>query len=266
MTPYHYSIVRCRDASVRGEYRNVGLLVMCPTTQKAWLRKGALKSRAHLVGDEATFVRALLDQLLQEAKEVVRVDTPSVLAWLKDHSRPSEDSLTLSKPAIGVAASLEAEVRRLRELYLGKPSGGSGRSVAERLRDDAFRSLGLADAFAPREFPSGPVTWKYPHVAEVQARPLIFNALTFKQTKPENVLNAAFHNVGRLGELTHFHGDLQCLTVAVGPSSGATGRAFRRACEVMNDGGLRLIDSSPEAVSNALGQLGLVEQANQATA
>ncbi len=70
MTPYLCSAIRCRDADLRGEYRNVGLLVMSPALRRAELRRGGLKQRAHLIGDDADFVRAMLKSLLEEAREV----------------------------------------------------------------------------------------------------------------------------------------------------------------------------------------------------
>ncbi|MEZ4320535.1 MAG: hypothetical protein R3F61_23845 [Myxococcota bacterium] len=256
MNPYHYSAVRCRDAAVHGEYRNVGLLVVSPATKKVWLRRAPLKQRAHLVGDAAAFVKALLDLLLDEAREVVRAGDPAVThAWMKQRALPSDDALNLAPPAIGIAADLEAEVQRLRVAYLGRGTGG-GANMAEKLRKDVLQGMGVADAFAPRSFPSGPAVWQYPAVASLATGPLVFNALQFGQKAPETVLDAAFKNVGRLGELTHHHSGVRCLTVAAGPVAGPVGRAFHRAVEVMNDGGLNVVKPNAEAVETALRDFG----------
>jgi hypothetical protein len=254
MTPYHYSIVRCRDASVQGEVRNVGLLVIAPSLGKAWLRRGALKARAHLVGDDAAFVRALLDGLEEHAKELARSrDAASVQEWLRSHARPTEDGITLAKPAIGIADDLADEVKRLRTLYLGRAQGGAS-TAAERVRHQVLRVAGLARAFTPRSFPSGPATWRFPAVADAAGGPLVFNALHFGQTRPEGVLDAAFKNVGRVAELLSHHEQVQVLTVATGPSGGDLGAAFERSLHLMEQGGLNL--RSPNDLDGLVASVG----------
>ncbi len=190
---------------MQGERRNVGLLVASPTTRTAWLRRASLKQRVHLVANEADFVKRLLDLLFEEARQVVRAGDAAVMhAWMKSMALPTDDALSLSSPAIGIAADLDAEVRRLRTLVLGRGPGG-GTNTAERLRTRVLRNLGITDAFRPREFPSGPATWRFGAVADLPTGPLLFNALRFGHKTPENVLDAGFKNAGRVADLRHYH-------------------------------------------------------------
>jgi hypothetical protein len=258
MTPYHYSIVRCRDADVRGEHRNVGLLVVSPTERKAWLRRGRLDARAHLVGDDAAFVRALLDVLEDEAVDLAREGVPArVHDWMRSRARLTEDSVSLSAPAMGVAADVEAEARRLGEAYLGK-GGGGGRTAAEKLQLDVLRRYDLQKQFGPREFASGPATWGFARVVDLPGGPLVFNALQFAQKTAEGVIDAAWTNVGRKGEVAHFHPRARWLTVAMGPHAGPTAPAFTRAVEVMADAGLNVVEPTESGVAGGLARFGLV--------
>ncbi len=259
MNPYHYAIVRCRDAAVRGEHRNVGLLVISPAERRAWLRRGRLDSRAHLVGDDAAFVRALLDMLEDHARELAREGDPAqVHDWLRSRARPTEDAVSFSTPAMGIAEDLAAEVRRLAEAYLGA-AGGGGRTAAERLQLDVLRQHGLQRAFAPREFPSGPATWRFASVADLSDGPLVFNALQFGQRTPEGIIDAAWDNVGRASEVGHFHPGTHWLTLALGPETGPTGQAFTRAVEVMDAADLNVVEPSERGLTAALARLGLVQ-------
>lgn len=253
MTPYHYAIVQVRDGAVAAERRNVGLVVLCPARGKAWVRQADLNQRAHLIGDESAFVRALFDSLADEAQEIARTGSASVAhGWLRARTLPTEDALTLAEPAVGIAADLEAEVTRLRVRYLG-PTGGSGATAVERLRRDVLRSLSIAAA--PRAFESGPATWKFPAVAELPGGPVVVNALTFAQRKPEGVLNAVFQNIGRAEEVRVHHPGVRWLTIADGPKTGAGAPAFARALELMHVSGLRPVRPEPAAVQAALAGL-----------
>ena len=258
MTPYHYSIVRCRDAAVRGEHRNVGLLVVSPAERKAWLRRGRLDTRAHLIGDEATFVRALLDVLEDEAVDLAREGEPArVHDWMRSRARPTEDAVSLSAPAVGIAQDLGAEVARLAEAYLGK-AGRGGRSAAEKLQLQVLRTHDLHRRFAPRELQSGPATWRFGAVLDLPSGPLVFNALQFGQKTAEGVIDAAWTNVGRKGEVSHFHPQARWLTLAMGPHSGPTAPAFTRAVEVMAEAGLNLVEPTERGVAAGLARLGLL--------
>jgi hypothetical protein len=258
MTPYHYSIVRCRDAEVRGEHRNVGLLVVSPVERKAWLRRGRLAARAHLVGDDAAFVRALLDILEDEAKDLAREGEPArVHDWMRSRARLTEDAVSLSPPAVGVADDLTAEVTRLAEAYLGK-AGGGGRTAAEKLQLAVLRRHGLQRRFEAREFPSGPAVWGFPHVVDLAGGPLVFNALQFAQKTAEGVIDAAWTNVGRKEEVSHFHPSTRWLTLALGPTGDATAAAFTRAIEVMADGGLNIVPPTESDITAALADFNLV--------
>lgn len=259
MKPYHYSIVRCRDAAVRGEHRNVGLLVVSPTARKAWLRRGLLKGRAHLVGDDAAFVRALLDVLVDEATEVAREgDVARVHDWMRGRARVTEDAVSLSPPAVGIAVDLEAEVRRLGEAYLGKPPQ-LGKSVAEKLQVEVLRAHGLQKAFVPHAFESGPASWRFPAVTRLSdGRALVFNALQFAQKTPEGILDAAFTNVGRSGEVALHHPEARWVTLAMGPSGGAAGRAFVRAVELMAAADLNVVQPTAQGVALVLARFGLI--------
>lgn len=260
MIPYHYSVVQCRDAAVTGEARNVALLVVSPAKRKAWLRRGQLKPRAHLVGDDAAFVRAMLDLLQDEATQVAREgDAAVVHDWLRSRARASEDTLSLSAPAMGIAHDLDAEVRRLAVSYLGASRGG-GRSAAQKLRLAALRRHGLEDVFAPRAIETGPATWRFDAVTDLAGHPLVFNALQFTQGTPEGVIEGAWRNVGRAQEVNHYLPGAQWLTIARGPEAGPTGRAFTRALEVMQDGDLNVIDSTEASVEAALSRFGLVQR------
>lgn len=248
MAPYHYSVVRCRDNVVNGERRNVGLLVVSPTSRKAWLRRGQLHIRAHLLGDDAVFVRALLDMLEEEAKEVARSGAPEIVhEWLRSRSGPTEDTVVLGEPAIGVADDITQEVRRLAVMYLGKTSGPQ-KTVAEKLRDEVLRTLGALRSFAPKEFPSGPATWRFPTVNEQPGGALVLNALHFGQRKPEGVLDATFKNIGRAEEVRLHHPSTEMLTVVSGPTGGATGQALVRAHELMDGVGLNIVRPTAEAL------------------
>ncbi len=257
MTPYQTTVVQHRD--VRGELRNVALLTISPTSGEAWLDRAPLKERAHLVGDEMTFVKALLDVLRDEANEVARRGSPAeVQAWLRARATPTEDTLSFTPPAFGVTDDLHAERERIRELTLGRPSARGAKSPAERLRDGVLSSLGLSRRFLPRDFLVGPARWSFPKVAQIPDGLLVLNAIHFAQQKPELILDAAFHNVGRMGELRRAHQAVDCLTVATGPSAGPTGQAFWRAQELLRDGGLNLVPATAQALSLALAERGLV--------
>ena len=128
MTPYHYSVVKCCDS--RGELRNVGLLVVSSFERRAWLRRGPPHTDAHLHGEEAAFVRAVLDAIEHAAGEVARGGDPArVHEWMRLRSRPTEDAISLSAPRVGVAADLEEEANRLADVYVGS-SGAGGPTTA----------------------------------------------------------------------------------------------------------------------------------------
>lgn len=264
MNPYHYSVVQIRDPKFPGERRNVGLLVVCPALGKAWLRSGGLRQRAHLLGDDADFVRVLLALLEEEAKEVAKERSAKVVhGWMRARALPSEDALQLTRPAMGVASDMQAEVARLREAYMGKPPS-PGRSAAEKVRDVVLRSYGLRDRFHTMEFESGPAVWRFGTVANLSGRPLVLNALEFTQRSPEGLLDAAFKNVGRAHEVAAYHAGVQWLTLAKGPASGPACAAFERACVVMNDAGLQVVSPKPDDLVAALTRVGLLP--NGATA
>ncbi len=267
MTPYHYSVVRCRDFAVRGEHRNVGLLVIAPELRKAWLRRGSLQQRAHLVGDDAAFVRAVLDLLEDEAQEVAKGGAPEVVhEWLRRRAAPSEDSLSLAGPAIGIAGDVGMEVRRLAALYLGKAPARSGANAADRVQLMALRALGVERAFVPAVFKGGPVSWRFPRV-HLGDETLVLQALHFGQRTPKGLLDAAFKNVGRVAEVRHFNPGTSLLTVATGPHEGETGAAFKRALQVMDHGGLQLVKPDAAVVESALRQHGIgLDEPGNATA
>ncbi len=266
MTPYHYSVVRCRDADVRGEHRNVGLLVVSAAERKAWLRRGRLDNRAHLVGDDAAFVRALLDALEEEAKEVAREGEPArVHDWLRSRSRTTEDTFSLSAPAVGIAANLADEAARLALAYLGR-TGGGGRTPAEKLQAEVLRAHGLNRLFVPRQFPSGPATWRFASVADLEDGPVVFNALHFAQRTPEGVIESSWSNAGRAAEVRLHHPRARWLTLALGPQGGVTGPAFTRALQVMDDGGLNVVEPTLGRIERALAGFGLVQAAGLAEA
>jgi hypothetical protein len=260
MIPYHYCVVRCLDAALGGEQRNIGLLVVSPAARKSWLRRGALQARAHLVGDEAAFVRSLLDTLEDAARDLARQGDPAqVHDWMRSRARPTEDAVSFATPAVGIATDLDHEVRRLACAYLGKPSGG-GRTAAEKLQRAALRGLGIQQRFSPRTFPTGPATWKFASVAALpDGRPLVFNALQFAQREPEGIIDAAWKNAGRAHEVGREHPSTQWITLAMGPSGGATGRAFSRAVEVMSDNHLHVVAPTTEAIGAALSRFGMID-------
>lgn len=256
MTPYQTTVVQHRD--VRGELRNIALLTISPASGEAWLDRASLQGRPHLVGDEGMFLRALLDVLTDEASEIARTRSPAqVQAWLRARATPTEDTLCFTPPAFGVTDDLQAERERLRELTLGRQSPQRTKSPAEKLRDGVLRSLGLSRRFLPRDFRVGPARWSFPKVAEVPDGRLVLNAVHFAQQRPEHILDAAFHNVGRMGELRRAHQDVDCLTIATGPEAGPTGEAFGRAQELLRDGGLNLVPATAQALTLALGARGL---------
>lgn len=254
MTPYHYSIVQCRDFAVRGEHRNVGLLVVSPAERKAWLRRASLPQRAHLLGDDAAFVRSLLEGLEEEARHVAREESAAVVhGWLRSRARPAEGSLRLTAPAMGIARDLTEEVRRLREMYLGRPSSPR-KSAAEKVRDEILRTHGLRQFFTPREFVSGPASWRFPTVADAGAEVVVLNTLTFGQKSAEGLLDAAFKNAGRSVEVQRHHPEVRWLTLAEGPSNAA----FSRARELMDEAGLGVIPPTAEALQAGLLRLGVL--------
>lgn len=266
MTPYHTCLVQCRDQKHPGERRNVGLLVVSPTLGKAWLRRADLRQRASLLGDDAAFVRALLDGVEEEAGALARERSPArVHGWMRSRSLPTEDTLTLAQPGMGFCEDVDAEVRRLRELYLGT-APSLGRSEAEKVREAVLRFHALRAAFQPREFASGPATWRFDAVASRGGRPIVLSALKFDQRKPEGVLDAAFKNVGRAGEVRLVEPGVQWVTIAAGPLSGVTGSAFRRACAVMSEGGLNVVPADATAVERALRDVGLLATSGVAEA
>jgi hypothetical protein len=257
MIPYQYSVVRCRDATVRGELKNVGLLVVSPAQRKAWLRSRKLDSRAHLVGDDAAFVRALMECLEEEAREVAKEGTAArVHDWMRSRARVTEDAVSLSAPALGIARDLDQEVRRLAEAYLGKTAGG--RSAAERVQTDVLRSLNLHQSFKPEEFEGGPATWRFPRVRHLERGVLIFNALQFTQRTPEKLIESAWTNVGRSAEVEHYGHKPVWLTLALGPAGGDAGRAFTRALQVMADAELNVVEPTPEGIAGGLAKFGLL--------
>jgi hypothetical protein len=262
MTPYHYAIVQVRDAAIAAEKRNVGLVVLCPTLGKAWLRRADLKQRAHLIGDEAAFVRALLDGVAAEATEIARQRSTAVAhRWLRDRALATENSLTLAEPAAGITADIDAEIARLRVGYLGHLAH-AGASVAEDTRAQVLRELGVHAG--PRAFASGPALWKFPSVVDAGGNSVVMNALTFTQRKPESVLDAAFHNIGRAGEVRAWHPNVRWLTIAAGPAAGSTGAAFERACALMTDAGLHVVAPDASRVRDGLIQLGVSPRAAEA--
>lgn len=252
MTPFHYTIIQSRDFAVAGEQRNVALLVASPAERKVWLRRGDLGVRAHLLGDEAAFVRALLDALEREARDLAREGSAAAMhAWMRDRARPTEDVLTFSAPAVGIAEDVKAEVVRLALAYLGK-APGRGAKAADKVVETVLRDAAFSGLFAARTFESGPATWRFPRVADTAGAPLVLSALTFEQSTAEGVLDAAFKNVGRAGEVNAHTRGVSWLTVATGPSAPACGPAFRRACELMNDAGLGVIAPDQDAIAAAL--------------
>lgn len=265
MTPFHYTIVQCRDFAVVGERRNVGLLVAAPALRKLWLRRGDLRLRAHLIGDEGAMVRALLDAVEAEAAELVRDGQPAAVhAWMRARALPSEDVLSFAPPAVGVATDLKGEVDRLALAYLGKPPA-RGTKAADVLVAQVLKEAGWAARFAPRALPCGPATWRFPRVAGDAGAPTVVNALTFDQTTPEGLLDAAFHNIGRAGEVQVHHPGARWVTVAVAPRGD--GPAFRRACDLMAGAGLGLVAPEPSALREALqARLGAAPRAERATA
>jgi hypothetical protein len=250
MKAYHYSVVQCRDAS-GGEARNVGLLVVSPG-ERAWIRRTNVKARTHLVGDPAQFVGALLDLYEEEATDVARSGGADfVYDWLRRRSTATEDSVFLGPPALGITSDLKAEIARLALRYLGK-SPTPRRSAAERASLQALRSTRLKDSFRPRRFPVGPATWSFAHVAESAAGPVIVQPLAFAQKSPEAVLDGAFKNVGRFGEVRRAYPGVELLAVSAGPAQGDLGAAFRMARERMAEGGIHVVPAEVEAVVAAL--------------
>lgn len=251
MTPYHYTVVRCRDPRIEGEYRNVGLLALAPTTRQAWLRKAVRGARTGLIGDDADFVDALLDGLLDQAKQLAKTeDAAAVHAWLRDRARPSEGTLSFTGPAFGIAEDLNAEVRRLREKMLGKSGGGS--NAMKALQTSLLQQTGYASAFEPRELLAGPAIWRFSHVADTPHGPLVFVALQLAQKSPENILDATFKNVGRVHELTHYNQGLQFIGLIDGPDTRARGAAVARSQELIVNAGVQLLPHSVQGAQRIL--------------
>lgn len=252
MNAYHYSVVHCRDGALYGEARNVGVLVVAPGN-RAWLRRANVREKAHLVADPAAFVRAMLDLIVEEATEVARSGgADTVYDWLRRRSAPTEDTVFLGPPAIGIASDLRVEAARLATLYLGKPSGGSSDSLGEQVGKQVLRTLNLEAAFRPREFHVGPATWSFARVCEQGDEALVLQPLHFGQKTPENVLDAAFKNVGRFGELRRAKPDLDLVAVTTGPDAGELGEAFAMARDRMTNSGIRVVPPKPDVLIDVL--------------
>lgn len=254
-TPYHYTVVRCRDPRVEGEHRNVGLLALVPARRKVWLRRSVRVSRTGLVGDEADFVDALLDALLDEARRVAESgDAAVVHSWLRERAHPSEGSLTFALPALGVADDLEAEIRALRERVLGKSGGGT--PVVKKLQKLILRETGYEASFQPRRLSAGPAVWPLSHVADTASGRLAFLALACTQKTPENILDAAFRNVGRIGELSQHHPDLGFVGLVGDAARDAHGRgrgqAVQRARELLVEAGVQILPPSADGTKRVL--------------
>ncbi|MEQ1564037.1 MAG: hypothetical protein ABMA64_00245 [Myxococcota bacterium] len=257
MKAYHYSVVHCRDGARSGEAHNVGLLVVSPG-DRAWIRRADVKSRTHLVGDPAQFVRAMLDLYQEEATEVARSGAADVVYdWLRRRSIATEDSVFLGPPALGITADLKAEMARLAVKYLGKAPSRGRPNLAEAASQRALRETKLIDRFRPREFPVGPATWGFPHVGDHAGHPLIVQALSFEQKSAESVLDGAFKNVGRFGEVRRAYPGTQLLAVSAGPTEGDLGSAFRMASERMTEAGIWVVRPEVDAVTDALSRLGV---------
>jgi hypothetical protein len=183
---------------------------------------------------------------------------------MRARALPSEDVLTFTPPAVGVATDLKVEVDRLAQLYLGKPPA-RGAKAADKLVAQLLKEAGWTSLFAPRALPCGPAVWRFPRVAGDAAAPTVVNALTFDQTTPEVLLDAAFHNIGRAGEVQEHYPNARWVTVAVAPRG--EGPAFRRACDLMKRAGLGLVAPEPPALREALqARIGAAPRAERATA
>lgn len=251
MTPYHYTIVRCRDFRVEGEQRNIGLLALSPAGKKAWLRKAVRVSRTGLVGDDADFVDALLDGLYEEATQLARTGDPALVhAWLRERARPSEGTLSFAAPAMGIAPDLDEEIRRLRTKLLGK--GGGGTPAVKTLQTRLLRESGYSTAFEPREIPAGPAVWRFSHVADTPTGPLAFVALQLAQKTPGGILDATFRNVGRVSELTRHQPGLTFVGLLQGPGTSGRGAAVERSRELLTEAGVELLPPNVDAVRQTL--------------
>lgn len=263
MSPYHYSVVQCRDARALGERRNVALLVVSADERKAWLRRGLLSECAHLADDEARFVSTLLDTLEDEAGEVAREGDPArVHDWLRTRARPSEDSVWMSTPAVGVAPNLEVEVGRLAHAHLISVDASSGREAAERIRRRALEAMGVGARFSPRTFECGPTAWSYSDVMRLETgRFLVFDAFDLPSGTSEQLIEAAWLHNGRAKEVLHFYPGTRWITV-VPPASIIT-PAVERALHLMEP--LNVVRSEAQAME-LLKQLGVMKATTRSTA
>src|SRR5690606_4988852 len=82
---------------------------------------------------------------------------------------------------------------------------------------------------------------------------LVILGLQLSQKTPENILDATFRNVGRVGEIRLHHRDVAFVGLVKGPDAGPLAPAASRARELLIDAGVEMLPTDEARFRAALG-------------
>jgi hypothetical protein len=218
-----------------------------------------VKTIAHLEDDDAAFVRAIMDDLLFSANDLVKghPDALEVIDRMRRFSPPSEDSVTLLDPKTGIAEDLAKEANRLATAYAGKQQAPII-SPAEKAQKEVLKEQGLQGVFQPVKVTAGPAQWRLPRVRRMSRGLQVFQALHLSQTTTGGLLDAVFRHVGRAQEIRYWEPTTSFVTIATGPKSGSTGSAYGRALDLMKSAHLNPVGTRSDEILAALGANGFL--------
>lgn len=246
--PYFYAAVQCRDERAFQEVRTVGAVLLAPEAHFGAIKSVPLRQKLGQSADVA-LVQAVLACWEAEVKEAVDQGAAASFRWLETRSRPSEDAVRLTAPAMGVAQDLADEHRRLTYELCGYRPGG-GQTLSEKVITKVLRQHRLIRLFHVMELGSDVASWKFPFVYGHR----IIHPLDLDQTTDGGLLDAAFRETGRFDELRRRRDDLSVLAVAPPPSR----RAEERALQIYRDHQIQVVPAQEGPVERALVGWGLL--------
>lgn len=250
---YLYAAVQCRDVRAFQEIRTVGAVVLAPEARFAELRFMPLQRK--LADGEVSFVRGVLEAWKNELAEVIASGQTAAVAWLRDRAGGAEDAVRLTSPAVGLGDDLASEAKRLfQELTGYKPIGRQ--TPTERVVSAVLRRNHISKRFQPTPLNSDLAEWKYALVCGRH----VLHTVDFDQARPAGVLDAAFRDVGRFGEIRRRNRDLDVVAVAA-PAEDAVAE---RARDIYREHGIEVVAAHEPEVEDALGRRGLIEGSGRA--
>lgn len=257
-----HMVIRCAPPGTVDEMRNVAVLVVLPSEGLVALRHVAIERVLRAEKDEADFIRSWLEMIEHDAAR--HLADGSFEAWAGGMGRPSDASIQVSEPRIGVAnmerpRALEMEVRELLRTYTGMRPSGRSRSRSHQVVKKVLDARSLSEIFRATKITCGPVQLPFQRVGVVGGRTIIIEPKDYDMRSEDAMLEHAYRLMGRVNQVARSRPKLDVLLVAAPPPRESWGPVFDHISNEIRQQGIIVV---PPRIKDFGQQLDRLDLAN----